>query len=189
MDKRSQTNLYIKQIRRGEYSAVESLYRLIGNDLYFRAFHYTKDSSAADDLMQDFWLNIDVYCKKIAVVSHGYAYLMRCFDNLCKDRLRKEKTERAHLTDLDIEQFESLMATDEELDLRQRLLRHSFDKAASKMTDLQKKVFVMLKYGYPIRRIAEDVGLSKSSVDRVKKEVFLIVREVLIEDGWDKDDD
>jgi len=51
-------NLYINKIKNGEDEFLEPLHNLIGPTLRHIALRYLKNNFDADDLVQDFWLDI-----------------------------------------------------------------------------------------------------------------------------------
>lgn len=56
-------NDYIARIKDGDSSAIESLHAVIAVKLRFIALKYFGQSFAVDDISQDFWLNIEKYCR------------------------------------------------------------------------------------------------------------------------------
>ncbi|NCA66484.1 MAG: sigma-70 family RNA polymerase sigma factor [Clostridia bacterium] len=182
-------NKCIKEIREGNNAAITVLHEHMGSHLYFIAVRYLKNRMEAEDAVQDFWLDIHKYCSRCWYVANGFNYFTKIFENLVKMRLRKQKRNILPLNIDDIAEFEK---STEDLDLlvRQIALRDTFDRAIIQMTDDEKKVFMLVCYEEKtVRQIAKVLFISKSNVQRLRQRAIDIVKQVLIEDGWDKDED
>ncbi len=184
----SQINQCIERIRAGDRrSAVEDLYDLMGNQIRFIALRYTHDSDDADDLVQDFWLNVCRYCDKYRVGSNGYFFLCKTFSRDCLDWLKRKEREPEPLTLEDIEYFESLGREDANESRLETMELH--DKATAKMTERERLIYSLTIYeGLSIRDASRELNISKSSGARLFRKALEKVKVTLIEMGWDKND-
>ena len=184
-ERAKEVNECIRKIKEGEYEAVDELYRLMGNAITYRSFKYFGNSMEKDDVIQDFWADIDVFCEKCVVPVNGFSYLLKCFENMCRMRLRASA--RHPVVSLDA--FGEQRATDT-FSEEGAALRTSFEKAKARMTDEEREVFSRVCYGQEsVREIAAGMGISKSKADRLRIKVMETVKSVLTEDGWDENDE
>ena len=183
-------NQCILRIRSGEGApAIEELYGYIGNTLRIVAVKYFKSTPDIDDIVQDFWANVETFCRKYRLLKNGYYYLLTCFENLCKMKLRAEKRPVGRLSVEDIGLLEGVLAAKEEISERQVLLQVAFEKAREGMTERERMVMTLLVHGdMTVRRIAEELSLSKSQAGRLVKTVMEKLKITLKEEGWDKND-
>ncbi len=174
----------VERIKIGDIKAVESLYKLLSNKLFLLGLRYFDTKEEVEDLMQEFWLNIFDYCKKMKYSLNAYSYLLKVYENLAKMKLRSPNfTNRPISLEL-VNQYEN-MFDNVELTVEQRHLKRSFLKAQSTMTDLEKNVFILVCYEeLSIREISKRLNLSKSNVHRIKQSAFNKLKNTLIEDGW-----
>ena len=191
MDKQDlvKVNRCIERIKRGEGRApIEDLYALVGNAIRFAGLRYLGDTPEAEDEVQDFWLDIEAICAKCSVVSNGYGYLRKVFDNRCRMRLRSLSRAPTPLSAEALDAYEG--GGDPDLSLRQQALKESFERAKGKMNELERKVFALVCYGEAsVRDIAKQLDMSKSQVARIRQSMTVILKEVLVQDGWDNTDD
>ncbi|NCA68353.1 MAG: sigma-70 family RNA polymerase sigma factor [Clostridia bacterium] len=181
-------NRCIKDIREGNGDAVTDLHNYMGTHLTFIAIRYLKNPDRAEDAVQDFWADIHKYCNRCWYVANGFNYFTKIFENMLKMRLRKEKRIIIPLNIDDIIEHDNYT---ENIDLliRQIALRETFARGLSRMTDNEKRVFLLVCYeDKTVRQIAKILQLSKSNVERLKQSSTAIIKTVLIEDGWDKDE-
>ena len=182
-------NHCINNIRAGRLEpAVTDLHKHMGNHLHFIAYKYFRDQAKAMDLVQDFWLNIEKYCRKCRYLQNGFNYLTKIFENNCKMQVRKDNATCAKLLPEDVGAFAEVLSADEESLFRQTALKATFDKALKTMTEEEAAVFKLVCYGNKtVREMSEELSISRSTVGRVRKSMMEKLKAALIEDGWDKD--
>lgn len=187
-EKKKAINRCVKQIKKGNGETfVPELHALIGNNVRFISFKFFGRSPVGDDAVQAFWENVEKICLKCPVVEDGGAYLLRSFNNMCKNQY---KSLTAHPPVLDIGEFETEIATDEEITFRQVALKNAFNKAKEKMSHREKEVFLRILYGNePIVDIAKEIGISRRHATRLKQSAIEKLKITLIEEGWLKNDE
>ena len=192
MDKNTTDKIsdYIMQIKNGDTAAIEFLHDAVGVGLRFIAFKYFGSWSAADDVTQEFWLNIEQYCKKYRYIGNGYHYLTHVFDNLCRKNYN-ERQGKCSIISLDvINEFEENLVVDPDIDFNRLALRQSFEKAKARMDNEEKSVFAMILYGeMSVREIARATGFSKSKAARIRQSCMSILKRTLDDDGWGNKDE
>ena len=181
-------NKCIIRIKRGDRTrAVEDLYDLIGRPLRVVANKYFSNDYDVDDAVQDFWANVVDFCQKCRFITNGYSYLLKCFENLCRMNVRAERRTTGRSSLSDIADYENKLEAKEGLSAEETALRATFEKAVRSMTEEERAVYVLTLYGEKtVREAAEELGFSKSKIDRIKKTVLEKIKSTLISDGWDK---
>ena len=191
MDKNTidKINDYIVRIKNGDKSAIKPLHATIGVNLRFIAFNYFGSWFAADDITQNFWLNIEKYCKNYRYVYNGLNYLTRIFDNICKKNYANQQEKRSIISLEEINEFEENLIVDPEPNYDRVALKQSFDKAKARMSGAEKSVFAMILYGeMSVREIARASGLTKSTAERIRQSCMRILKQTLDDDGWGNND-
>lgn len=75
----------------GDNSALEQLVQDYGNGLVRFAYVYVRDSSAAEDIMEDTFATLIIKRKRFSEVASFKTYLYKIARNKCIDRLRFNK--------------------------------------------------------------------------------------------------
>ncbi len=184
MEEYEQVNECILRIKAGDLSAIDPLHTLIGMRLHFVALRYFDVEELQEDAVQDFWLNIEKYCRKFRFVGNGVAYLTKVFKHQCLMRVRQENKRRGEIPLSCLCETLDRLGTDEEADFHAEALRQSFAKAQIGMTERERAVLACLLYDTSVRDIADMVGTSKSTAARLRTRVLDILQESLRKDGW-----
>jgi len=158
----------------------------MGNRLKFIAIKFFKNSYDADDLVQDFWLDIKKHCSKFWYSTNGYGYLAKILQNMAITKLRKASKRQPPLTLNDIIEFED-KKYDFERTIRQASLCETFERGMNLMTEEERKVFALICYEeMTVRGIAKELNISKSTAERLRQSALKILGKILAEEGWDK---
>ena len=168
-NEKTKINNCIKIIREGDSDkAVNELYPLLNYHLRFNALRYFKNEQDVDYVVSDFWFSINDYCKKVRFLVNGRAFLLKCFDNLCLEKLRREKKQR-EIISLD-QQFvllekNSQPLSDDELDLK-----IDIEVALAKLDEIERIIVQRIDYlEYTTREVAAQLDISKTQVARIHK--------------------
>ena len=185
-EKLEKVNKCIGRIKRGDHvRAVEDLYDLIGRSIRLVAAKYFGSPFDVDDAAQDFWANIVEFCQKCHLLSNGYNYLLKCFENQCRMNIRAERKATGRMSLSDIADYENSLVAKDGLSAEETALRLSFQKALKTMTDEERAVFTLTLYGEKtVRETAETLGFSKSKTDRLKQSVLEKLKTILTNDGF-----
>lgn len=180
-------NKCISDIKHGDDEAVTRLHKFMGNHLKFIALKFLKNETEAEDLIQDFWLDIKKYCEKNWYSANGFNYLTKIFQNLARMRLRQLHRRKEPLSLKEIQEFEN-PKTDFNYTERQIALRSSFERGMALMSEPERMVFSFVCYeDMTIRQIAKELHMPKTNIGKLRQQAMNILTQVLIEDGWDKD--
>ena len=162
-------NNCIKRIKHGDKDkAVTDLYYAINGFLKFNALKYFDNEQDIQDAISEFWLNIINYCCKMPFIDNGRAYLVKCFENLCLEKIRKD---RKHREVLSLDQSVAILnkcstfADDEDLDNKIII-----ESALNALEEVERNIVYKIDYiEYTTREVAQQLGISKSQVSRIHK--------------------
>lgn len=165
----------LQSTRKIEY--VEELYDLIAPTVRHIALKYLHDEELADDFVQDFWSDIYKIADGYVFHLNAFAYLCKVVKNRAASRYARLKNERAYVTYVD---YSSVDLSRTECDSSQIDLIISVGQAL-KTLDETEKIIIQSTYfeGKTVRQIASELGLSKSSVARLKGEALDKLKAIL----------
>ena len=169
----------IKRTRKIEY--VETLYDLIAPAVRHIALKYLHDGALADDLVQDFWADIYKIADGYGFYFNAYAYLCRVATNRAINKYRRLKNESAYVTYVDYSSVElsSGIAESDHADLI-----ISVEQAMKTLSETERIVIQSTYFeDKTIRQIAAEIGLSKSTVGRLKNDAIEKLREFFCNDS------
>jgi RNA polymerase sigma-70 factor (ECF subfamily) len=183
-DTTEKINNCIEKISQGEFEYVPILHSLIGSVLYFKGFKYLRNKEEAEDLVQDFWLNIQRYCLKYRYVSNGYGFLLKAFDNSALMKLRQLKRLPCPI-DVDLIREYEKDNCKQDITENQIALRDSIRRSVKDFTDLEKKIFALTCYeDKTIRQISKEVDVSRATTYRLQQKIMEVIEKNLAEDEW-----
>lgn len=174
-------NNALEKIRKGETDGVTELYHEMSHTLRYIALKYLKNDAEADDLVQDFWADIDYIADKFIYIRNGFAYLCKVMNRRATNRYklitgRKE----VNIGYVDYAMFDA----DHTNSLETRDLQISIESAMQEL-DVHEKIIIQETYfeDKNIRQIARDIGLSKSKVGRLKQRALKKMKDFFEESG------
>lgn len=164
--------LLLNEIRMGNESAFRKLFYLYSERFYLWAYQITQDSSAAEDIVQDFfvryWEKRETICFQPSFAAYAYRSIYNASLNFLRDNKRfvygYEIT--IDLIDTDVE--------DEDLQELKRVLL----KAIDELPERCKKIFVMAtleKKKYT--EVADMLGISVNTVKVQVSKAYRILKE------------
>lgn len=174
-------NNALEKIRKGETDGVTELYHEMSHTLRYIALKYLKNDAEADDLVQDFWADIDYIADKFIYIRNGFAYLCKVMNRRAINRYklitgRKE----VNIGYVDYAMFDAGHTNS----LETRDLQISIESAMQEL-DVHEKIIIQETYfeDKNIRQIARDIGLSKSKVGRLKQRALKKMKDFFEESG------
>lgn len=79
------------KVGEGDISALEKLYRELGNGVYCYALSILSDESTAEDVLQDTFVRVFTMARTYTPGKNGRVWVYAIAKNLCLDRLRAAK--------------------------------------------------------------------------------------------------
>ena len=168
----------IKVERASEH--VEALYDLISPAINHIGLKYLHDAEAAKELAQDFWADIYKTADRYSFYKNANAYLCRVATNMAINRYNKLKRENAYVTYVDYSDVNISDGNDAEA----YELRLSVEQAMRTLDEVE-RIIIQSTYfeGKTVRGIAEELGMSKSQVGRLKSQALEKLKEFLLGEG------
>ena len=83
--------ILVKDIKHGNAAAMEEIVRRYSNKVYNLAYHLTRDSSAAEEIMQEVFLTVIAKINTLTNDAYFSTWLYRVATNASYGFLRKEK--------------------------------------------------------------------------------------------------
>lgn len=176
-DRKQEINNYLCGVRSGDRESLSRLHKALSATVWHIAFKYLHNKDDADDLAQDFWLNIRKIANGFRLSKNAFAYLCQVVSRMAINRFHKlNKTERAEARFVDYSRLECNVHIDEKVEIDDAL-----DRAISKLGERDGRIFQLAYFeDKTVREIAKEVNLSKSQVsvilnqskDKIKSEIF-----------------
>ena len=150
--------------------AVERLYELMGRTIKHIGLKYLHDMDEADDFVQDFWADIYSIANGFFFIQNGYAYLCKVAMNRAINRYQQRCRQKAHITFVD---YSLYIPCDTKNQMEQIELRLVVEAALMTLSEIERVVIQAVYFEQKtIRQIAAELKLSKSKVDRIKKQAM-----------------
>jgi RNA polymerase sigma-70 factor (ECF subfamily) len=181
-DKQSDADL-VREIKRGDARAMEEIVKRYSNKVYNLAYHLTRDSAAAEEIMQDVFLTVISKIGTLTNEEYFSTWLYRVTTNAAYGFLRKEKkfSEQTPVENIDQEVQPSYDWSDLPDDVllseeSKEVLRKSIDALPEAM-----RTVVIMKdmEGLKNEEIAEALGMSVPAVKSRLHRGRLILRDLL----------
>jgi RNA polymerase sigma-70 factor, ECF subfamily len=181
-DKQSDADL-VREIKRGDARALEEIVKRYSNKVYNLAYHLTRDSAAAEEIMQDVFLTVISKIGTLTNEEYFSTWLYRVTTNAAYGFLRKEKkfSEQTPVDNIDQEIQPSYDWSDLPDDVllseeSKEVLRKSIDALPEAM-----RTVVIMKdmEGFKNEEIAEALGMSVPAVKSRLHRGRLILRDLL----------
>jgi RNA polymerase sigma-70 factor (ECF subfamily) len=150
-----------KEIKAGDQSAYESLFRACYADLCGFANQFVKDIDAAEDVVQEMFVKLWESRATLSIDRSVNSYLYRAVRNTCLNYLKHQQVKQEHL--LHVERSDSATHEDplSELELQQRI-----DKILDGLPTECRRVFELSRSeGLKYKEIAEKLSISVKTVE------------------------
>lgn len=156
-----QLNELLRELKCGNADALDGILEAVGKRMLALARGIVKNSSDAEDVIQECFLKIVRGIHAFKDGTNGYAWIMRIVRNASFDFLRKRK----RTTTEDLDEFFHL--TDERYSADRREEALLLEDALQKLTPEERKMIYFRYYlDFTVRDIARETGMSKSAAGR-----------------------
>jgi len=173
-DERDKIEEIVKRIKSGEKTLIDNLYELISIPIRHIANKYLHDYLEAEDLVQDFWLDIYIILDSYHYLKNAYGYLCKIIRNRAIDRYRSihnHETAYVDFVDYGYIRNNSVLTIEQ---LEQSIL---IDQAMRHLPKIQAIIIQAIYFeGSTIREIAKELNMSKSEVFRQKQYAIITLK-------------
>ncbi|RAV27749.1 RNA polymerase sigma-70 factor [Sinomicrobium soli] len=147
--------------------AFEILFRLYYDKLYHLAGAYTEDPEDAREIVQDVFCKLWQKREDIHRITSSFLYTIT--RNACLDYLKHRKVvleQSRDIYDRELSDPVKFVQNEAASEILQQELEHKIRQSIAALPDKQRQVFVKSRFeGMKNREIAEDMGISKRTVD------------------------
>jgi len=161
-------------VKEGSEEAYKSLFYTYYSDLVYYAVSIIHDTSLAEDLVQDFFVDFWTNKRYNSVNTNLSSFLFRSVRNNCLNYIRDVERKNKHLSDYSLETntIESNIEATEEKEI--------LYKAINKLPDKCKQIFIQCcVHGYKYQEVADDLDVSINTVRTQMSRAFKSLRKSL----------
>jgi len=161
-------------VKEGSEEAYKSLFHNYYSDLVYYAVSIIHDTSLAEDLVQDFF--VDFWTKKRynSVNSNLSSFLFRSVRNNCLNYIRDVERRNKHLSDYTLES--NIVVGHIEVAEEKEILY----KAINQLSPKCKQIFILCcVHGYKYQEVADDLNISINTVRTQMSRAFKSLRKTL----------
>lgn len=167
----------LNELRDGDHSAFEQLYRQYAPALTLKLVSLLRDRELAGDILQDLFVKLWEVRSQIDPQQSIRGYLYTIASNMAKDKFRSSLTRQifiqSHL-DMEIGQDSVSQFID------QKELRAAIEQALAQLPPRQREVYTMFKLdGLSYKEIQEKLRIGKPAVNRLLQEAGKKMKEYL----------
>ena len=158
-------NKCLFEIAFGDERYITVLYHAISPTIHYIARKYIPDKDQAEDLVQDFWADIEKISKGFIRAENGFNYLVKVMNRRAINRYKKLSKEKARVRCVDPE------LDGEKEDFSEKYALMETVRSALSMLEDTERIIIEESYfeNKTVREIGKDLKISKSTVDRIKQ--------------------
>lgn len=184
-ERKQRINEYLLGVRAGDRSSLTKLHAELSATIWHIAIKYLRVERDADDLVQDFWSEIEKIAQGFLIPVNAYSYLCKVATRKAINRFHKlHKIEKAKVTAVDYTLFERDNLDDDDED-RDTII--CLEEAISKLDEIEIIVIQSTFFEEKtVREIAIELNTSKSNVSKIKIRAIAKLKEAL---GVESEDD
>lgn len=178
-------NDLLVRVREGDEGSVDELYGIMAPTVRYIALKYLRSESDADDLVQDFGLDIHKYAQTFYLNNNAYSYLCKIATRQSINRYKKLHHRRE--VEVGYVDYSDIECRDD--DAEAIALRNDVSAAMRKLTETQRIIIQETVFeDLTVRQVAKTVGKSKTQVARLKNSAIEILKRELESIRRDKQD-
>lgn len=171
---RAKLNIFLVLVAKGDEHSLSSIYELVGGRLMSVAMGYLRNVQLAEDVLHDSFINIALHANTYRQDTNGYAWLCKIVRNTALNKIKSENIRRG-------EDIDSILDITDGRDLYNDSITSIQVKDAMKYLSGREKTIIWLKYynDMTVRQIANEIGMTKSTVQDIIKRAETILKEKL----------
>jgi RNA polymerase sigma-70 factor (ECF subfamily) len=158
---KQQLNSLLFGVANGNADCLDGIYEIAGGRMMAVAMSIVKNRQTAEDIVHDSFIKIVKYARRYKSDGDGYAWVMSIVRNTALDYIRKR---RQHI-EVSAEEIYNLSSSDYSPEKRENAIM--LESALNKLAPDERKIIYLTYYlEMPLREIATELGISKSTADR-----------------------
>ena len=171
----SEELILFRKMQHGDASALEIFFQRYTELLYYRALGIVRDSSVAEDIVQEVFIRFWDSRDKLVISSSVPAYLTRSVVNACHDYLDHVAVEKRYAEKYRQEFKEEILPDWDAEEIE--LLRQKLNEFVQTLPDKCREIFVMACIeGVKYREVAEKLDVSVNTVKSQVKNAYIKLR-------------
>ncbi len=172
LDRREQLNNLVAAVAEGYAGCLDGIYGLAGGQMFAVALGILRDRALAEDAVHDSLIKIARHAKKYKKGTSALGWIMTIVRNTALDIARKRKRE------VSTEEFYSLASLDYSPEKRDEAI--SLERAIEALDGDEKKIIYCRYYlDMTVRQTADELDMSKSTVQRIQEQAENKIKEFL----------
>lgn len=171
----------LSNLMKGDTDAFEEIYRKYNKKIYAFSLKYLKSQEDAEGVVQDVFLNLWQNCKKLRKDSNLDAWFFTITFNAIRKKFRGLSRQKKHL-----EEYGSLVIdySDDVTEVEYHDLLDRTNSLIKKLPPQQEKVFILHREKeYTVSEIAEELNISRKTVENHLYKARLFIKEALKKEG------
>ena len=170
------------QLSLGDANAFTTVFHFYSRRLYPWLLKKTKDSAAAEEIIQDTFLKIWINREKLSKIDNPEGYIYRIAANLTLDHFRKLAMEHKILNRFQTTKSQvGLTDALGTIDLRE--MQKIIDQAVHYLPDQRKRIYTLRQEGMSYQEIADQLQLSVNTVKNQLIAAGKSIRVHLVQNG------
>ena len=167
-------NSLILAVANGDASGLDGILKLVGGRMLAVAASYV-GKQFAEDVVHDSFIKIARFAKIYRQGTSPYGWIMRIVKNTALDLLKSQKRKK----EVSEDEFFSLTSLDYSPEKRENAIM--LEQAIAKLEPHERRIIHLVYYlDMTVREIANELKLSKSSVERLKQKAEKKLKNLLM---------
>jgi len=164
-ERKDAINKHLLGVKSGDVRSLELLYEEISPAIWHIALKYLQNELDAEDLVQDFWADIERIAAGFKFLQNGFSYLCKVMTRMALNRYKSLHSRKIKQVQyVDYEKF--CLATDDTDSIE---LNFSIESAMNKLSEKERTIIQLTYFeDKTVREIAKELKISKSQVSELK---------------------
>lgn len=168
----------LEQLRQGNGQAFRQIYDAYGRRLYYFARSLNLSAEDADEIVQETFVRLWIHHHRTEPGKTLHAYLITIARNLIYNLLKKKAVKERYINEL-------MRYPTETGEIDHHELHRIIEKGVEALPDKRKRVFRMSRFeGYSNQQIAEELCISKSTVENHLNKALKQIKKLLDQYGY-----
>ena len=165
--------ILFEKMQQGDASVLEYFFREYMEVLYCRALGFVKESSAAEDIVQEVFIRFWQLRKNLKITDSVPRYLCKAVDNRCHNYLEHLKVRQRYEERQKWEEVEDIPEDEEEMNALRERLKLFIDSLPEKC----REIFILACIeGLKYKQVAEKLDVSVNTVKSQLKSAYSKLR-------------
>ena len=157
---------------------IKELHRLVSPSFWHIAIKYLHNLMDAEDVIQDFWADIQNILRHYQYNKNAYGYMCKVVKNRAIDRFKA--LHKRQKVSIEVVDYCNIIRTNKELSLEEIERNIDIDQAIKNLPIIQAKIIQSTYFeSKTVRQIAKELKISKSEIERQKQAAVVKLKKTL----------